>query len=232
MFVANFRLKSLVQKVAMALSVPLGYAALHPFRELQRRALAQTADFIAREMPAAVAFDTPRDLLEYALGLVPADGLVAEFGVNEGGTVNFIARHFADRPVHGFDSFEGLPEDWAGAHIPRGYFSRRGQAPRVRPNVVLHPGWFADTLPGFVSAHAGPVAFLHVDCDLYSSTATIFQHLEDRLRPGTVLLFDEYFNYPNWQSHEHRAFLEFVARGQRRFDYVAYSFAQVAVVIR
>ena len=55
-----------------------------------------------------------------------------------------------------------------------------------------------------------PVAFIHVDCDLYSSTKTIFSLLSDRIVPGTIILFDEYFNYPNWQQHEYKALQEFV----------------------
>jgi hypothetical protein len=43
-------------------------------------------------------------------------------------------------------------------------------------------------------------------------------------------VFDEYFNYPNWMKHEHRAFTEFQDRSGKRFKYVGYSIQQVAVV--
>lgn len=231
-FIPHYRLKSLVQKLAMVASLPVDYAALHPWRALQRAALAETVEFIRAEMPGAIAFDTPRDLLAHALTLLPDAGLVAEFGVNEGGTINFIARRLPGRTIDGFDSFEGLPEDWAGAHLTRGMFSRRGRPPSVRRNVRLHPGLFDDSLPRFAAAHPGPLAFLHVDCDLYSSTASVFRHLGDRVGPGTVIVFDEYFNYPNWQAHEHRAFREFVAARRLAFDYLGYSFAQVAIRVR
>jgi hypothetical protein len=77
----------------------------------------------------------------------------------------------------------------------------------------------------------GSAAFLHVDCDLYSSTKTILESLSDRIVAGTVIVFDEYFNYPNWRSHEHKAFREFVAAKRAAFRYIGYSFRQVAVVM-
>jgi hypothetical protein len=231
MFIANYGLKHVVQKAAMVARLPLGYAQTHPYTGLQERAHRETLDFILAEMPDAIAFDTPRELMAHALSLVSAEGLVCEFGVNEGGTVSFIGKRLKGRQVHGFDSFEGLPEDWSGNKMSAGYFNRQGKLPKVPSNVTLHAGWFDKSLPRFVEAHPGKAAFLHIDCDLYSSTVTIFETFADRIVPGTVLVFDEYFNYPNWQAHEHKAFREFVDRSGLSFRYVAYSVQQVAVVV-
>ena len=57
--------------------------------------------------------------------------------------------------------------------------------------------------------HPGPVAFLHLDVDRYSSTRTVLELLGDRIVPGTVIAFDEFFNYPGWREGEYRAFNEF-----------------------
>ncbi|MCB1511325.1 MAG: class I SAM-dependent methyltransferase [Hyphomicrobiaceae bacterium] len=232
MFIANYRLKTIVQKAAMAARLPLGYAQAHPYTGLQERARTATLDFISDTMPEAIAFDTPRELMRYALSLVTLEGIVAEFGVNEGGTITFIAKQLRGRKVHGFDSFEGLPEDWSGNKMHAGYFNRQGKLPRVPSNVELHAGWFDKSLPKFVAANEGAAAFLHVDCDLYSSTVTIFDTFADRIVPGTVIVFDEYFNYPNWQRHEHKAFEEFRAKSGLDFDYVGYSIQQIAVVAK
>jgi hypothetical protein len=137
-----------------------------------------------------------------------------------------------ERTIFGFDSFEGLPEDWRGP-FSSGVFSRGGQLPVVPANVHLVKGWFDEVLPGFAAAHLGPAALLHVDCDLYSSTKCIFRELGDRIHPGTVIVFDEYFDYPGWEEHEHRAFAEFVAASGLGYRYIAYNrlHEQVAVVI-
>ena len=232
MFVANYPLKSFIQKAVMALHLPLDYGTFHPYRALQQRALADTMDFIVKNMPSALAFDTPKDLMEYAVKGIMAEGVVAEFGVNEGGSINHLAKLLRGRTIDGFDSFKGLPENWSGNQMEAGYFNRGGKLPKVAANVQLHTGWFSESLPKFVAANPAPVALLHVDCDIYSSTATIFEHLEPRIVPGTVILFDEFFNYPAWEMHEYKAFCEFIARTGKKFDYVGYSFKQVAVVMR
>ena len=232
MFVANYRLKSFIQKAVMALHLPIDYGTFHPYRALQQRALTETMDFIIKAMPSAIAFDTPKELMEHAVKLITLKGLVAEFGVNEGGSINHLAKLMKDRTLDGFDSFEGLPENWSGNMMEAGYFSRGGKLPKVAKNVRLHAGWFSASLPKFVAANPGDAAFLHVDCDIYSSTVTIFEQLEARIVPGTIILFDEYFNYPAWQMHEHKAFSEFIAKTGKKFDYIGYSFKQVAIAIR
>jgi hypothetical protein len=96
--------------------------------------------------------------------------------------------------------------------------------PEVPGNVALHKGWFEQTLPAFLAAHPDDgVAFLHVDCDIYSSTVTVLRALGPRLKPGAVLVFDEYFNYPNWQRHEWRAFQEFVRDAGMSYRYLGFA---------
>ena len=73
----------------------------------------------------------------------------------------------------------------------------------------------------FVASHPGPISLLHVDCDLYSSTRTIFAALGDRLIPGSVIVFDEYFNYTGWRQHEYKAFQEYLASSERRYEYLS-----------
>jgi hypothetical protein len=155
-----------------------------------------------------------------------AEGLVLEFGVATGDTLSRIAAKRS--PAHGFDSFEGLPEDWRTG-FTKGAFAQA--APTV-PGATLHVGWFEDTLPGFFATHPGPIAFAHIDADLYSSTVTIFREAEDRLVEGSVLLFDEYFNFPGGEQHEHKAFTEFIERTGHGFEYLAYNSLYEQVLVR
>ena len=155
-----------------------------------------------------------------------------EFGVADGASLRYVASRVA-RSFHGFDSFEGLPEHWSGTFERKGKFGRAGALPPVPANARLYAGWFADTLPRFLAEHASEaIAFVHVDCDIYASTATIFQQLRDRLRPGTVLVFDEYFNYPNWQRHEWRAFQEFVRDTGTGYTYLGFAQKNGHVAVR
>lgn len=187
--------------------------------------------YAASKMANARRFPYPMSLLDHAVACMPASGLVLEFGVFSGNTVNHIAKQMPGRRVYGFDSFEGLPEDWRPG-FPRGAFST--SLPEVADNVELIAGWFDQTLPKFVADKDDePVALLHVDCDLYSSTRTIFNFLGDRFQLGTIIVFDEYFNYPEWRMHEFRAFQEFVAARGIGYEYIGLvpSLQQVAVRI-
>ena len=193
------------------------------------RAAMQSAEFYEESLLTARALDTDLDLLTHALSIAPKQGLILEFGVASGRTIRHMAS-LTGNPIHGFDSFEGLPEAWRTG-FEEGAF--RQALPQVPSTVSLHKGWFTETLPPFIASTPEPIALLHVDCDLYSSTAFVLETLSQRIRPGTVIVFDEYFNYPGWKQHEHRAFQEFIARTTRtiRFDSFVPSHQQVCVVI-
>jgi predicted O-methyltransferase YrrM len=189
-----------------------------------------SARYYQQQMLTATNLPDAEALLTFAADHLGVDGLVLEFGVASGLTVSHIARHFRQQRVYGFDVFTGLPEAWRTG-FERGAFGR-SDLPPVEPNVELVVGLFEDTLPAFAAAHPGPVALLHVDCDLYSSTVTILDHLGDRLQAGSVVVFDEYFNYPGWQEHEFRAWREFCERSGMRYEYLGFVSAHQQVAVR
>lgn len=196
----------------------------------ERVAVATSADFARTHMPTAPALPDLTATLEYGLKLAPSDGLALEFGVWSGSTLRTIASSRGGRDVYGFDSFEGLPESWRTG-FPAGTFPIDGP-PQV-PGAQMVVGLFADSLPKFMAKHTDrPVAFVHIDCDLYSSTVTVLEHVGPRLREGSVLVFDEYFNYPGWQEHEHRAWSEYVANSGLKFTYEGYTQDHEQVVVR
>lgn len=165
-------------------------------------------------------FGTKFELLTYALGQANGDpdGLVCEFGVRHGTSIRLIAAQVPG-PVHGFDSFEGLPDGWGDN--PSGIYSTKGALPKVSDNVELHAGMFENTIPAFLSQHDGALRFANIDCDIYSSTRTIFENLSDRIKAGTVLVFDEYLCNPTWREDEHRAFMEAAEANGWRYEYIA-----------
>lgn len=193
------------------------------FRWRQNNALQQTGQFIEANLPLAHAFETRYVLYDHLLTtqrLAERPGLICEFGVATGKSINYLARRLKSRTIFGFDSFDGLPEDWR-TNQPKGTF--KTALPRVGPNVELVPGLFEATLGPFLETHPEPALFLHLDADLYSSTKTILQAFKGRITPGTVLLFDEFFNYPGWEMGEFKAFNEFATSTGLRFEYLAYN---------
>lgn len=191
-----------------------------------------SVDFMAKNLiSTARLFPNRIDHLKHALAQVEIDGLYLEFGVFKGETVNLIASTKPDKIIYGFDSFEGLPEDWISGN-PKGTFNLDGVLPKVNDNVRLIKGWFDKTLPDFLNEHKENCAFIHIDCDLYSSTKIVFDALKDRIVSGTVIVFDEYINYLGWEQGEHKAFVELMQEKNLTCDYISCSTMQVAVKIK
>jgi hypothetical protein len=190
--------------------------------DLRLHAKREAVDYIIANMQAAMVLPDRLALLGFALSKAPAAGSVLEFGVEKGASLRHLAGLTA-RTVHGFDSFEGLPGDWNGTKETKGAFSRRGRLPKVPANARLHVGWFDRTLPDFLNQDRLTCALVHVDCDIYDSTVSVFTGLKDRIGPGTVIVFDEYFNYPGWRQHEYKAFQEFIAQTGLKYRYLGFS---------
>ena len=137
------------------------------------------------------------------------DGDILEFGVSAGESLLDFSARCPDRRVLGFDSFEGLPEAWWSR--PQGAF--KATPPHVdRSNVTLVQGLFDESVPRFLSSWRGKAGIVHVDCDLYSSTMSCLAPIAHRLQRGTLVLFDEYYNYPDFASHEWKAWRQIRAR--------------------
>lgn len=154
------------------------------------------------------------------------DGLWLEFGVCSGATINLISS-FTDNVVYGFDSFYGFPEPWTWAsddlsQASYGNFNREGKLPDVSGNVKLIAGWFNDTLPKFIEERKDSlkITFIHIDCDLYSSTKTILTELLPYIDSGTVICFDDLLGYPNYRQHEIKAFYEFLQETNHDFEWL------------
>ena len=134
-------------------------------------------------------------VLRETTAFVKLDGLYLEFGVYQGFTINYIAKLFPTKTIYGFDSWQGLPEDWNhnNKHFSKGSYSTNGVIPTVPPNVELVSGLFEDTLPEFIKNNPdAKTAFVHIDSDLYSSAKTIFKYFGHTFVAGTVIVFDEY----------------------------------------
>ena len=196
--------------------------------DLQLEAKRDTVEYIKANMADAPYFEKHKALVDFVVGEASLPGLYLEFGVGRGKSMRWIGAA-ADRTVYGFDSFEGIPEYWNGN--PIGAFAQK-KMPKVPPNVQFEVGMFDATIPGFLEKHDDPIALLHVDCDLYSSTVTIFEAFGPRLQPGAIVLFDEYYNFPRWQQHEYKAFQEFVQKSGVEYEYVGYSVTGQQAAVR
>ena len=195
-------------------------------------------DFI-RESPAVPVFcDThdKHDRHEFFLFLnekILQGGAIdyLEFGVWEGASIREwceLNREEESR-FFGFDSFEGLPEDW---HASKEGMFRVSALPQfVDPRVSLVKGWFQDTVPAFVKDfRTRHRLVVHIDCDLYSSTLFALTQLDCQLKAGSIIIFDEFSDL----LHEFRAFRDYRQAYRREFGLlgVTEGFLRVAVEVK
>ena len=168
---------------------------------------------------------------ELATRAAKVKGSVLEFGVRHANSTRQLAS-LAKQDVHGFDSFEGIPEDWHDEI--RGSYSTKGVIPRVTSNIHLHAGWFDATLPKFLADNSENARLINIDCDIYSSTKTVLDLLAQRIVKGTVIIFDEYIGNQHWREDEFKAFQEAVKAYGWSYEYIAFSFftKQVMVLIK
>ena len=177
-----------------------------------------------RANPPFVCFQSRGDMYRYLNDRVAGEGPIdyLEFGVYRGDAFRLwmeLNRH-PDSRFYGFDTFEGLPEDWSffTEVIPRGTWSTGGRAPDIRdPRATFFRGLFQDTLPGFLCTFAprSPL-IINCDADLYSSTLYVLATLNPLLVAGGCVIFDEFSTV-----HEFRAFRDFVCSFRRRYKVLA-----------
>jgi hypothetical protein len=161
--------------------------------------------------------------------------LYLEFGVWKGESMNqwsCLLRNKESR-LHGFDSFEGLPEavdhhGASGVAFAKGDLSTQGELPATSdPRVRFFKGWFEDTLPSYEFVDS-PVLVVFLDADLYSSTKCVLTMLKKHIKIGAILYFDEFWE----RYHEQRAFEEFLADTGMKFDLIAADYGMRHVAFR
>lgn len=119
--------------------------------------------------------------------------LFLEFGVYKGESFRFFAAALTNpgSRLIGFDSFEGLPEDWG--HRPAGSYSASGVPPDMDdPRVLFKAGWFQQTLPQEeFNATTYDAVLVHMDADLYSSSLFVLSELWRKFN-NIHVIFDEF----------------------------------------
>ena len=170
----------------------------------------EAAEFYSEHLYSLPFFDSPwnhlQEMARHAAGL--GSGAFLEFGVATGTTIRLIAE-VAGRNVVGFDWFKGLPEDWREGIKVGAFFEK---IPNVPQNVSLEIGLIEKTLPTWLArANPAEINFIHIDTDLYKPAAIVLTECAPYIR-NSLIVFDEFYNYPGWRHHEHKAFCEFKSR--------------------
>lgn len=177
-------------------------------------------------------FDYKRISLDMAFRDITIRGDWAEFGVYMGDCARLMHKSLpASSSLHLFDSFDGLPEDWIGKWGKGAFAIEEASIPAFSDSrVKVVRGLFADSLPRYFGPNADPLAFIHMDADLYTSTLDALQLCNSLIVPGTVILFDEYVM--DERDDEHHALIKWASERDRQFTYLwRTKWVQVAIRI-
>jgi hypothetical protein len=150
-------------------------------------------------------------------------GPVVEFGIYQGNWLRLLVNACEDRGLsrqfYGFDSFQGLPAPSITADLEcfhEGQYAAGLEeaaqrfGTKRRDNVILVPGWFADTLLAAQAQAIHDISFARIDCDLYAPALESLHYLGPRLANGAVLVFDDWtFDVTKGET---RAFAEWVPK--------------------
>ncbi len=147
-----------------------------------------------------------------------------EFGVFRGASINKFSKYLKNinRKIYGFDSFQGLKEDWKGhIYYPKGSLSVNNVIPKTTKNVILISGWIQDTLPKFLEEKKPKINFIHVDVDTYETTKFILKSTKKYLTKNCVILFDDLYNFTGWSVGEYKALIE--EFNEQEYKFTAFS---------
>ena len=197
-------------------------------------AVQDSAVYAMKNFPEALIFDKRESLWDYCISIAIISNcekpLVVEFGVWKGDSLNYFARKLPNARVLGLDSFEGLEEDWTGTSLSKGYFHLNSKLPKFEKNVEIYQGYFEDTVPKIISElKESQIQILHMDADTYKPTAYVLKSLTKNLKKGSIIVFDEFFGYPNFRAHEFKAWENFVASRALAFRCLGFTNKQIAI---
>jgi hypothetical protein len=229
----DFFIGRIVRMIQLTLSPPSQAPIYSVTQNVKVDAIKSSTEYALKNMNRAMMFQDRRELWKFCAleskKIIDAH-IVLEFGVWKGESINYFAELLPHLQIFGFDSFKGLEENWTGTNLSKEHFTLNGAVPKHSKNVTLICGWFEETLPNFVkSIQNEKIKILHMDADTYKPTKYVLRMLSGNLFQGSIIIFDEYFGYPNWKSHEFLAFQEFVTENKLDYEYLAYGDNQVAV---
>lgn len=198
----------------------LGYGMCN-YRSQSRRAILREIVCLQKERRFPLTPLEAHQLWCAAASTAKVPGAIAEVGVFQGGSAKLLSLALPGKPLHLFDTFQGLPD--ACPELEKGdYFGSYDRVKAYLPNALLHRGLFPRDTGATVAAER--FCFVHLDMDLYEGTRDALAFFYDRLAPGGIILTHDYIQLPG----PTKAFEEFFA--SRREPLIALSGFQCMAV--
>jgi len=215
---------------------------LHPKRKktklelkLEDNLAEETFNTFKEHFKKSVLFTKTSDIREYAIRTALTNDpqkefFYLEFGVWKGTTIKLFSK-YVDK-IYGFDSFQGLNEDWVGHKIAANdkFKLEENKIPSFPRNVVIVKGIIQNTLEDFLKKNNPKINFIHIDTDTYETCKFILNKTKPYLVNNAVILFDELYNFPGWDVGEYKALKECFE--SEEYQYKVFSADRTAVAIQ
>lgn len=167
-----------------------------------------------------------------SLGLASKKLNYLEFGVASGSSFKWWINFNNNPESHfsGFDTFEGLPENWGGY--------KKGEMSFKIPDITderaeFYKGLFQATLNPFLDKNSNrftnSLTIIHLDADLFSATIFVLSQVYKFLKKGDMVFFDE-LSVPNHEFLAYKIFTESFGMNLKPVGAVN-NFYQVAFIV-
>lgn len=186
---------------------------------LQHRAAEETAEYVENKMLSLPYFDNSFQLLDFTWSKVKKEGLYLEIESGwQGKSIKLMVKRIQETvPI--WELGQSLPLAQID-NINDKNSSSNHQNPKGEDNLEL--SFFYKHIQEFAATHEEKIAFAHLKCSDYFSSKKIFELLDNRICPGTIIQFDKYFYYPGWKQQQFKAFQEFMRDRKLSYEYLGY----------
>jgi hypothetical protein len=194
--------------------------------------------FVKKYLTAAKKLRADSEVIRFGSDAVTLNGAFIEIGTIVGKNSNFIAALNPFKKIYTFNFQKGLPTDWKRPDLKfsAGTFAFRNDSynPPLLANVIAYKGNFNEILPTFKKEvlNNTPIALLYVDTMSYEPTKQAFTAFEDNIVPGTIIIFDEFYNYPNAENHEWKVLQEFLQTKKLTAKFLAFNIQHEQVALK
>ncbi len=213
------------------------YNLSYPYYRYNNEQIKKSYDHFQKYFINSTLFSSIDDIRSFALTRAfrnnpeSEDYLALEFGVFKGKSAMFFSKKLKKQKLYGFDSFQGLNEDWLGRpDFKEGVFATDETDKHKWPkNIHLVKGTFQQTLKQFLNEKKSKINFVHIDIDTYESTKYVLENIKEYLLKGSIIIFDELYNNPGWEYSELKALNEVFKEDE--FKYLAFNLKGEQAVI-
>lgn len=220
---------AMVRNVLFSVSARSPHLTLY-FNLPEKTAIIQRVRALKKECALLLEDDEAYQLVALVQSVAKISGDLAEVGTYRGGSARLLCEFKAEKTLHLFDTFMGLPR--TSEHDYSGFKEGQYSAPLEEVQRAVAGFGGVHIYPGLFPETAAPIAdrtfsFVHLDVDLYEWTLEGLRYFYPRLAPGGIIITHDAITAERGAG---RAFYEFFADKKEPVIPVSHSQAMIVRV--